>query len=51
MAEEECAHCGTLITEWSCVDRQEGKIFCCKNCSNAFVRAQKAPNEAPPSRI
>jgi hypothetical protein len=47
MADEECAHCGTLITEWSSVQKADGKVFCCKNCSNAFARAQQAPDEAP----
>jgi hypothetical protein len=43
-----------LITEWSCVDKVDAKVFCCKNCSNAFTRAQTAPEETPipmPPRI
>ena len=47
MANEECAHCGTLITEWSTVAKREGKVFCCPNCANAYARAQEAPNEVP----
>ena len=47
MADEECAHCGTLITEWSSVQHVGGKVFCCRNCSTAYTRAQKAPSETP----
>jgi ribosomal protein L31 len=49
MANEECAHCGVLITEWSTVAKREEKIFCCPNCANAYTGAQKAPNEVPGS--
>ena len=51
MANEECAHCGTLITEWSTVRNFDGKVFCCPNCSNAYARAQQAPNEVGRNRI
>jgi uncharacterized Zn finger protein (UPF0148 family) len=46
MANEECAHCGVLITEWSTVAKRDGKIFCCPNCANAHVGAQTASTDA-----
>jgi uncharacterized Zn finger protein (UPF0148 family) len=51
MANEECAHCGVLITEWSTVAKRDGKIFCCPNCANAYALAQRAPKEAPTTQI
>jgi hypothetical protein len=42
MANEECAHCGVLITEWSTVAKREDKIFCCGNCANAHMSSQRA---------
>ena len=51
MANEECAHCGVPITEWSTVAKRDGKIFCCPNCGNAYARAQPAANEVPTTRI
>ena len=51
MANESCEHCGVLITEWSTVAKRDGRIFCCPNCANTHAGAQKAPNEAPTSRI
>jgi ribosome-binding protein aMBF1 (putative translation factor) len=46
MANEECAHCGTLITEWSTTRTVDARVFCCPNCANAYSRAQQTPNEA-----
>jgi hypothetical protein len=46
MANEECAHCGVLISEWSTVAKREGKIFCCPNCANAHVGSQSASTDA-----
>ncbi|TMC72566.1 MAG: hypothetical protein E6J15_10855 [Chloroflexi bacterium] len=45
MANEECAHCGVLITEWSTVAKRDGKIFCCANCANAHMSSQRASAE------
>lgn len=45
MANEECAHCGVLITEWSTVAKRDDKIFCCPNCANAHVSSQPAAAE------
>jgi len=50
MANEECAHCGTLITDWTSVAHRGDQIFCCNNCATAFARAQAAPNEVPRPR-
>jgi len=46
MANEECAHCGVLITEWSTVAKVDGKIFCCANCSNAYKASQRTSAES-----
>ena len=46
MANEECAHCGVLITEWSTVAKVDGKIFCCANCSNAHTASQRSSTES-----
>jgi hypothetical protein len=46
MANEECAHCGVLITEWSTVAKRDNKIFCCANCANAHVGSQSASSDA-----
>jgi len=46
MANEECAHCGVLITEWSTVAKVDGKIFCCANCGNAYKASQHASAES-----
>jgi len=49
MANEECAHCGVLITEWSTVAKRDDKIFCCPNCANAHVGSESAtPEKAIP---
>src|SRR5438445_1077587 len=45
MANEECAHCGVLITEWSTVAKRDNKIFCCPNCANAHVTSERASAE------
>ena len=45
MANEECAHCGVLITEWSTVAKRDGKIFCCANCANAHAGAERASTD------
>jgi hypothetical protein len=45
MANEECAHCGVLITEWSTVAKRDGKIFCCANCANAHAGSQTTSAE------
>jgi hypothetical protein len=45
MANEECAHCGVLITEWSTVAKRDGKVFCCPNCANAHAGAQSASKD------
>jgi len=45
MANEECAHCGVLITEWSTVAKRDGKIFCCANCANAHAGAGTASTD------
>ena len=45
MANEECAHCGVLITEWSTVAKRDGKMFCCANCANAHVGSQTASTD------
>ncbi len=45
-----CAHCDTLITDRSSVVELEEKVFCCKNCQTAYMRAQEAPDEAPAMR-
>jgi len=46
MANEECAHCGVLITEWSTVAKRDGKIFCCANCANAHMSSQRSSAES-----
>ena len=46
MANEECAHCSVLITEWSTVAKREGKIFCCPNCANAHAGSQSESTDA-----
>jgi hypothetical protein len=46
MANEECAHCGVLITEWSTVAKRDSKIFCCANCANAHAGSQSASADA-----
>ena len=46
MANEECAHCGVLITEWSTVAKRDNKIFCCANCANAHAGSQSASADA-----
>jgi uncharacterized Zn finger protein (UPF0148 family) len=45
MANEECAHCGVLITEWSTVAKRDGKIFCCANCATAHLSSQRSSAE------
>ena len=45
MANEECAHCGVLITEWSTVAKRDGKIFCCANCANAHTGSRSESTE------
>src|SRR5438105_6663473 len=45
MANEECAHCGVLITEWSTVAKRDNKIFCCANCANAHVSSERTSAE------
>jgi hypothetical protein len=47
MANEECAHCGVLITEWSTVAKRDGKIFCCANCANAHASSQREEMARP----
>jgi len=49
MANEECAHCGVLITEWSTVAKVDGKIFCCPNCGNAYKASQQASRSRRPA--
>jgi uncharacterized Zn finger protein (UPF0148 family) len=51
MANEECAHCGVPITEWSTVAKREGKIFCCPNCANAAVAAERATGATPETSV
>ena len=46
MANEECAHCGVLITEWSTVAKRDSKIFCCPNCANAHAGSKSASDDA-----
>jgi hypothetical protein len=46
MANENCSHCGVLITDQSTVVRRDGKVFCCPNCATAAERAA-APPDAP----
>lgn len=41
MANEECAHCGVLITEWSTVAKRDDKVFCCPNCANAHASSKQ----------
>jgi hypothetical protein len=45
MANEECAHCGVLITEWSTVAKRDDKVFCCPNCANAHTSSQPAASD------
>jgi len=45
MANEECAHCGVLITEWSTVAKRDNKIFCCANCANAHMSSERTSAE------
>ena len=45
MANEECAHCGVLITEWSTVAKRDDKIFCCPNCANAHTSSERAGSD------
>lgn len=47
MANEECAHCGVLITEWSTVAKRDDKVFCCPNCANAHKSSERAASDTP----
>jgi hypothetical protein len=46
MQEVPCGHCGTIITDRSCVVERDGKTYCCVNCAKAAARAA-APSDRP----